>query len=141
MTLVDINQATDAEMRNILETTRTIAVVGFSHRESRAGYRIPAYMQRAGYRIIPINPYIGSALGEKAYPDLLEVPEPIDLVNVFRRPEYVPEVVDQAIEIGAQAIWLQLGIWHAKAGQRAREAGLSVVMDACLMVEHRRLLG
>ncbi|MFQ5408767.1 MAG: CoA-binding protein, partial [Anaerolineales bacterium] len=101
MTFVDTYHATDADKRRILEETRTIAVVGFSHRETRAGYRIPAYMHRVGYRIIPVNPYIHAALGEPAYPELGAIPDAVDLVNVFRRSEQVPDVVEQSIEIGA----------------------------------------
>ena len=132
--------ATDAEKHRILETVKTLAVVGLSSRPSRAGYYVPAYMQQAGYRIIPVNPHLEQALGEKAYPDLLAVPEPVDLVLIFRRSEEVPPVVEQAIEIGAQVVWMQVGVVNELAAAKARAAGLAVVMDACIMVDHRRLM-
>ncbi len=125
--------------RRILETVKTLAVVGLSSKKERPGYTVPAYMQQAGYRIIPVNPNLEQALGEKAYPDLLAVPEPVDLVLIFRRSEHVPPVVQQAIDIGAKVVWMQLGIVHEAAAARARAAGLEVVMDSCIMVDHRRL--
>lgn len=125
-------------IEHILATTRTIAVVGFSSREERAGYYVPAYLQANGYRIMPVNPYLSRALGEKAYPDLLSVPEPVDLVLLFRRSEAVPPFVGQAIQIGAKVVWMQLGIVNEAAAAVARAAGLEVVMDACMLVEHRR---
>jgi hypothetical protein len=128
----------DPTIATILAETRTIAVVGFSSRPERAGYYVPAYLREQGYRIIPVNPHLQNGLGEKAYPDLLSVPEAVDLVLIFRRPEEVPPVVEQAIAIGAKAIWMQLGIVHEAAAARARAAGLRVVMDACMLVEHRR---
>lgn len=123
--------------REILSQTKTIAVVGFSARSSRAGYYVPAYLQENGYRIVPVNPYLEQALGEKAYPDLESVPEPVDLVLVFRQSKYLPEIVDQAIAIGAKALWTQFGVIHEQAAEKARLAGLKVVMDACMMIEHR----
>jgi len=128
----------DKTITNILENTKTIAVVGFSARQSRAGYYVPAYLQRQGYRIIPVNPHLDQTIGERAYPDLLSIPEPVDLVLIFRRSENVPPVVEEAIQIGARAIWMQLGIVHEGAARKAREAGLQVVMDACMLVEHRQ---
>ncbi|MCI0726754.1 MAG: CoA-binding protein [Chloroflexi bacterium] len=125
-------------IRHILATARTIAVVGFSSLPHRAGYYVPAYLQRNGYRIIPVNPHLEDGLGEKAYPDLPSVPEPVDLVLLFRRPEHVPPSVDEAIRIGAKAVWMQQGIVNQAAADKARAAGLVVVMDACMMVEHRR---
>ncbi|MGD8634665.1 MAG: CoA-binding protein [Anaerolineales bacterium] len=121
----------------ILENYKTIAVVGLSSRESRAGYYVPVYMQRQGYRIIPVNPYIKDALGEKSYPDLESIPEEVDLVLLFRRSEAVPPFVEDAIEIGAKAVWMQQGIVNLPAAERAIQAGLDVVMSACIMVEHR----
>lgn len=121
----------------ILENCKTIAVVGLSSRESRAGYYVPAYMQRQGYRIIPVNPHIKDALGEKSYPDLESIPEEVDLVVLFRRSEAVPPFVEDAIEIGAKAVWMQQGIVNLPAAERAIQAGLDVVMSACIMVEHR----
>jgi predicted CoA-binding protein len=127
-------------IKHILGTAHTIAVVGLSSDESRAGYYVPAYLQMHGYRIIPVNPYLDDALGEQAYPDLKSIPEPVDLVLIFRRPEAVPPFVDDAIDIGANAVWMQLGIVNRPAAERARAAGLQVVMDACMLVEHRRWL-
>jgi hypothetical protein len=100
---------------------------------------VPAYLQRQGYRIIPVNPNLEQALGEKAYPDLLAVPEPVDVVQIFRRSEAVPPVVQQAIQIGAQVVWMQEGIINEAAAQAAREAGLQVVMNTCMRTTHRRL--
>ena len=128
----------DATIKRLLEQTRTIAVVGMSSRPSRAGYYVPAYLQSAGYRIIPVNPALDDALGKKAYPDLAAVPEPIDLVLLFRRPEDVPPHVDEAIAVGAQAIGMPSGIVNEEAAATAQAAGLDVVMDRCMMVEHRR---
>lgn len=122
----------------ILQTAETIAVVGFSSRRSKAGYYVPAYLQQQGYRIIPVNPYLEQGLGEKAYATLAEIPQPVDLVLLFQRGENVPPFVDQAIAIGAKAIWMQLGIRHEGAAAAARSAGLDVVQDACMLVEHRR---
>jgi predicted CoA-binding protein len=125
-------------IENVLATTKTIAVVGLSSRQHRAGYYVPAYLQENGYRIIPVNPNLYSSLGETAYPDLTAVPEPIDLVLIFRRSELVLRPVELAIEIGAKAVWMQLGIFNQEAADLASKAGLAVVMNACAMVEHRR---
>ena len=129
----------EAVIQKILKTGKTIAVVGLSSDRSRAGYYVPAYLQAQGYRIIPVNPYLEQALGEKAYPDLLSVPRPVDLVLLFRRSEAVPPFVEQAIQIGAKAIWMQSGIFNRAASETARQAGLDVVMDTCMLVEHKRL--
>jgi predicted CoA-binding protein len=125
---------------NILGNCHTIAVVGLSSQPHRAGHYVPAYLQRNDYRVIPVNPNLDQALGEVAYPDLLTVPEPVDLVLIFRRSEAVPPVVDQAIQIGAKALWMQLGIINLPAAEAASQAGLQVIMDACMMVEHRRFM-
>ncbi len=130
----------DPDIRKLLTASHTIAVVGLSNNPSRASNRVSRYMQRAGYTIIPVNPSITEALGVRAYPDLTSVPGPVDIVNVFRRPEFIPDIVDAAIAIGAKAVWMQLGIIHEAAARRASEAGLQVVMDQCIMVEHSRLL-
>jgi len=122
-----------------LRSSRTIAVVGLSNKPWRPSYGVSHYMQKAGYRIIPVNPHEREVLGEKAYPTLESVPEPIDIVNVFRRPEFVPEIVEAALRIGARAIWLQEGVVHPQAAERARQAGLLVVQDRCILKEHRRL--
>ena len=129
------------DKRAILEQVKTIAVVGLSRRETRPGFYVPAYMHAAGYRIIPVNPYLDEAFGEKAYPDLISIPDSVDMVNIFRRSEDVPPVVDQAIEIGAKVIWMQLGIVNHEAAEKARAAGLLVVMNACVKVDHQRLMG
>jgi predicted CoA-binding protein len=127
-----------ATMAKLLAESKSIAVVGLSSRENRAGYYVPAYLQDNGYKIIPVNPNLESALDEKAYPDLTSVPVPIDLVLIFRRSEQVMTPVKLAIEIGAASVWMQLGIVNQQAAELATEAGLSVVMSACMMVEHRR---
>lgn len=128
-------------IEQILENCRTIAVVGLSSRPERAGYYVPAYLQEQGYRIIPVNPHLeGPTLGEEVYAGLDEIEEPVDLVLLFRRSEAVPPFVDQAIAMGAQAVWMQQGIVHIEAGEKAQEAGLAVVMNACMLVEHQRWL-
>ena len=122
----------------LLKTARTIAVVGLSSSPLRPSYGVAAYLQSHGYRIIPVNPQIKGALGEKAYPSLLEVPEKIDVVDVFRRSEFVPPVVEQAIQLQVPAVWMQEGVIHEEAAEKARQAGLFVVMDRCILKEHRR---
>ena len=124
----------------ILKSARTIAVVGLSGNPMRPSNGVSAYMQRAGYRVIPVNPNIAEAFGETSYARLEDVPEPIDIVNVFRRPVFVPEIVESAIRVGAKALWLQEGVVHEAAAERARQAGLNVVMDKCILKEHRKLL-
>jgi len=121
----------------LLKRAKTIAVVGLSNQPPRASHGVSAYMQDHGYRIIPVNPKIESCLGEKAYASLLEVPEKIDIVNIFRRPEFVEEVVDQAIQLKVPAIWMQEGVIHERAVEKARKAGIFVVMDRCILKEHR----
>ncbi len=123
---------------DLLQQARTIAVVGLTDSPLRPSYGVSSYMQSQGYRIIPVNPNITESLGEKAYASLLEVPEKIDIVNIFRRPEAVPEVVDQAIQLKVPAIWMQEGVVHEEAAERARQAGIFVVMDRCILKEHRR---
>lgn len=130
----------DAEIRQILLATRTIATVGFSTKPDRPGYYVPEYMMAKGYRIIPVNPAIKEILGQKAYPDLLSIPEKIDLVQIFRPPQDVPPIVDQAIQIGAKYIWMQIGAVNEAAAEKARAAGLLVVMNLCMMIEHQRLM-
>jgi hypothetical protein len=125
-------------MDEILATARVIAVVGLSSQRGRPSYQVSAYMQAAGYRIIPVNPNETEVLGEKAYATLEEVPQPIDVVDVFRRSEFVPPVVESAIRVGAKAVWMQEGVIHEEAARRAREAGLRVVMDRCILKEHLR---
>jgi hypothetical protein len=121
----------------LLRRAKTIAVVGLSDDPLRPSHGVSAYMQAQGYRIIPVNPQIESCLGEKAYAALLEVPEKIDIVNIFRRPEFVEEIVDQAIQLKAPAIWMQEDVIHDKAAEKAQQAGIFVVMDRCILKEHR----
>lgn len=134
-----MNNPDDLTLRNLLAGVRTIAVVGLSNKPHRASYRVACYMQEQGYRIIPINPRLKEVLGEKAYPDLTSVPEPIDLVNVFRRSDDVPGVVEEALPLKPEAVWLQSGISHPGAAARVRESGLYMIMDCCLMVKHKEL--
>jgi len=123
----------------ILKSARTIAVAGLSSHDWRPSHEIAEYLQKQGYRIIPVNPNESEVLGEKAYARLEDIPEKVDLVNVFRRPEFVPDLVESAIAIGAQAVWMQPGTVHPKAVERAQAAGLLVVAGPCIHVEHRRL--
>lgn len=133
-------QPSDQQIKDLLRSAHTIAVVGLSSSRFRASYGVSQYMQSAGYRIIPVNPNEREVLGEKAYARLEDVPEKIDVVDVFRRSEFVPEIVDAAIRVGARAIWMQEGVADDAAAQRARDAGLFVIMDACILKEHRRLI-
>lgn len=120
----------------LLKNARTIAVVGLSDSPMRTSNGVSKYMQSQGYKIIPVNPEIDQSLGEKAYASLSDVPETIDLVNVFRRPEHVPEVVEEAIRLKLRAIWLQEGVVHESSAKKARKAGIFVVMDRCIYKEH-----
>jgi hypothetical protein len=123
----------------ILKTARTIAVVGLSPKRYRPSHGVAEYMQKAGYRIIPVNPQESELLGERCYPDLESIPDPVDIVDIFRRSEFVPEIVEAAIRKGAKVIWMQEGVVHEEAARRAEEAGLQVVMDRCILKDHRRL--
>jgi predicted CoA-binding protein len=125
-------------IRRILDECRTIAVVGLSSDPSRASNSVSGYMRRQGYRVIPVNPNETSVFGEKSYPDLFAVPEKIDLVDVFRRPDEAGKSVDEAIAVGAKAVWMQEGVIDEAAAQRAVDAGLMVVMDRCWLKEHIR---
>jgi predicted CoA-binding protein len=132
----------DEEMlKDILLSTKTIASVGLSTNPMKASYGVVAYLQARGYHIIPVNPKATEILQEKAYPDLSSIPEKVDVVQIFRRPEDVPPVVEEAIKIGAKVVWMQEGISNEEAAQTAREAGLQVVMDACMRATHQRLIG
>jgi|SRR5690349_1080874 uncharacterized protein len=128
------------QIADILTSYRTIAVIGLSGKRFRPSYGVAEYMQRAGYRIIPVNPNETQVLGEKCYPDLDSVPDPIEIVDIFRRSEYVPEIVEAAIRRGAKVIWMQESVVHEAAARRAEAAGLTVVMDRCILKDHRRLL-
>lgn len=129
---------TPETIRRILDECRTIAVVGLSSNPSRASNSVSGYMRRHGYRVIPVNPNETAVFGEKSYPDLFAVPEKIDLVDVFRRPDQAGKAVDEAIAVGAKAVWLQEGVIDSAAAQRAVAAGLMVVMDRCWLKEHIR---
>lgn len=124
---------------DIIEKYRTLAVVGLSSDERRESNSVSRYMQEHGYRIIPVNPDETEVLGEKAFANVASLPEAPDVVLVFRRPEFVPEIVEQAIAVGAKAVWMQEGIVHEGAAARARDAGLEVVMDRCIRSVHRKL--
>ena len=126
--------------REILEAYHTVAVVGLSDDDTRPSYTVASYLKNAGYHIIPVNPTETEVLGEKAYPNLLSIPEPVDIVDIFRRPENVPPHVDEAITIGAKVVWMQLGISNEEADVKARAAGLEVIQDRCIRAAHRELL-
>lgn len=122
---------------DLLRSARTIAVVGLSSKRFRPSFGVAQYLQSVGYRIIPVNPHEARVLGEKSYASLDDVPLPIEIVDIFRRSALVPEVVEAAIRVGARAVWMQEGVIHEAAAERARQAGLLVVMDRCLLKEHR----
>jgi uncharacterized protein len=126
------------EIQTILETCRTLAVVGLSSKPTRASYGVSSYMQSHGYRVIPVNPNEESVLGEKCFPALEEVTESFDAVVIFRRSEFVPEVVESAIRKGAKVVWMQEGVQHEEAARHAREAGLQVVQNRCILKEHAK---
>ncbi len=136
-----LQNASPEEVRQLLASARTIAVVGLSDKPERDSYHVAQYLQQHGYRIIPVNPAVPRVLGETAYARLEDVPEKIDIVDIFRKPEAVPEIVASAIAVGAKAVWMQLGIAHNAAAEQARAAGLQVVMNKCLLIEHRRFNG
>ena len=128
------------QIADILRECRTVAVVGLSPNPARPSHRVAAYLQSQGYRIVPVNPMVDEALGERSYPDLEAIPFHVELIDVFRRSEEVPPVAEQAIRVGAEALWLQLGVIHHPAAARAAEHGLDVVMDRCTAIEHRALV-
>jgi len=128
-------------LRRILKENHTIAVVGLSANWYRPSYFAAKYLQDHGYRIIPVNPAYEEVLGEKCYPTLLDIPDNVDVVDIFRKPEDVPPIVENAIKIGAKVVWMQLGIVNEEAAKRAREAGLEVIMNRCMKIEHARLFG
>jgi predicted CoA-binding protein len=129
------------EILAILQTARTVAIVGLSSNELRASNFVGFYLRRHGYRVIGVNPQTSEVFGEPSYPALRDVPVPIDVVDVFRAPEAVPELAREAVEVGAKALWLQFGVISFEGAEIARSGGLSVVMDRCLKVEHARYLG
>ena len=132
---------TQDELRNLLETARTIAVVGHSDKPFRTSYRIASYLREVGYEVYPVNPALTEIDGQKVYPDLASVPVPIDIVDVFRRSEHLDDIVKEAIQVGAKAVWAQVGVEDAHAAATAEAAKLPIVMDRCIMVDHRSLLG
>ena len=129
-----------APIKNLLQTAKTIAVVGLSSSPFRPSFGVASYMQRHGYRIIPVNPNCEEVLGEKSYSKLSDVRDKIDIVDVFRRLEAVPQVVDEVIALKLPVLWLQEGVFHEAAAEKARQAGIFLVMDRCILKEHRRLL-
>jgi hypothetical protein len=135
------SQSESDSIRDLLRAAKTIAVVGLSDNPLRPSHGVSAYMQAQGYRIIPVNPCIREALGEEAYPSLLDVPGKIDIVNVFRRPEFVDQIVDQAIQLKIPAIWMQEEVINEFAAAQARQAGLFVAMDLCILKEHKARFG
>jgi predicted CoA-binding protein len=133
-------QLPPGEIRQLLATSRRIAVVGLSDKPDRDSYRVAEYLLQQGYEVIPVNPNVREVLGRPAWASLREVPGPVDIVDIFRRPDAVPEIVEAAIARSDRAIWMQEGIVHNEAAERARAAGLKVVMNRCLMKEHRQWL-
>ncbi len=131
---------TDPEIRTLLRDARTIAVVGLSPHPYRDSYHIAEYLLDAGYRIFPVNPTIDTVFGLPAFASLLEIGQPVDIVDVFRRPEHVPQIIEEASRAGARALWMQLGVDSPVAVDRAVAAGLQTVVNRCILVEHRRLL-
>lgn len=129
------------EIKRLLETARSVAVVGLSPKPERDSYLVAKYLLEHGYRVIPVNPAVEEVLGQKSYPDLTSLPEPVDIVDVFRRSEFVPPIAEQAVALGAKALWLQLGVRHDQAAALARDKGLLVVQDQCIKVLHHKLLG
>jgi predicted CoA-binding protein len=128
------------ELRELLEDSRVIAVVGHSDRPTRTSYRIAQYLRQMGYRVYPVNPTVDQIDGEKSYPSLASIPEPIDIVNVFRRSEHLPGVVEEAIAVGAKAVWAQLGVEHPEAARLADEAAMPIVMNNCIKISHGMLV-
>lgn len=131
---------TDLEVLEILNQSQTIAVVGISHKEHRDSHKVAKYLKENGYKMIPVNPKYTEVLGEPCYPNLKSVPEPIHVVDIFRNMEAIPPLVDEAIEVQARCVWMQLGLAHNEAAQKARCAGLRVVMNKCIKIEHARLM-
>lgn len=128
-------------IKRILRESKTIAVIGLSDKPERYSYRVSSYMKSQGYKVIPVNPNISRWQGEKSYPDLKSVPGPIDVVDIFRRSEFVPGIVDEAISARAKAVWMQVGVVNENAAEKAENAGLLVVMNRCMHVEHMKFMG
>lgn len=139
--MTKLHNPDDEALKELLTRVNTIAVVGLSADPSKASHNVARYLRDQGYRIIPVNPSVDKVLDEKSYPDLKSIPDPVDVVDVFRRREFVPEVADDAVAIAAKVLWLQLGITHDEAAHKAAKAELVVVQDACMKQEYERLLG
>ncbi|GLI33462.1 CoA-binding protein [Desulforhabdus amnigena] len=131
--------ATNQEVREILKSAKTVAVVGISHKEERDSHMVAKYLKDHGYKIIPVNPKYKEVLGETCYPTLKEIPEHIDIVDIFRNVDAIPGIVDDAIEVKAGCVWMQLGLAQNEAAEKARKAGLCVVMNKCMKIEHARM--
>nr|HID60002.1 CoA-binding protein [Desulfobacterales bacterium] len=131
---------TSREIKAILEKHKTVAIVGLSPKPQRDSHRVAKYLKENGYRIVPVNPGQKEILGEKCYPNLKAIPFPIEIVDIFRKPEAIPPIVDDAIELGARVVWMQLGLAHNQAADKARNAGLKVVMNRCIKIEHANML-
>lgn len=138
--MAEVANPPDADIKKVLENSKIIAVVGLSPKPERASNDVARYLKDHGYKIIPVNPGHDEILGEKCYASLSDIPEKVDVVDIFRRPEHIPPIVDEALKIGAKVIWLQLGIRNDKAAQKALDAGKTVIQDKCMLQEHRRLM-
>ncbi len=130
----------DKEIKFLLERAKTIAVVGLSDNPERDSYRVAAYLQEKGYHVVPVNPAVTVVFGQKAYASLKDVPMPIDIVDIFRKPEAVPAIVQEAMAQGARVVWMQEGVVHAAAALEAQKHGVQVIMDKCIMKEHRKFI-
>ena len=130
----------DEEVALLLKNARTIAIVGLSDTPTRDSHSVALYMMEKGYKIIPVNPNCSEILGEKSYPDLLSIPDKVDIVDIFRKTDFIPEIVDEAIKIKAGAVWMQLDLYHEQAARKAREAGLTVIQSKCIKIEHMKLM-
>jgi len=131
----------DEEILDILRAPATVAVVGISDKPDRDSYQVAKYLLEQGYLVIPVNPMLETVLGQRCYPSLRDVPVRVDIVDIFRRPDAVPEIVDEAIGVGAKVVWMQLGVVHEEAVEKAQQAGLKAVMDRCIKRDHSRLVG
>ena len=141
MAPIDFSNPPDEQLREILSHSRVLAVVGLSPRPERASHYVATSLQHAGYRIVPVNPALKEVLGEPCHPSLTEIPERVDMVIIFRRPEFVPSLVEEAIRLQIGTVWMQVGVEHLHAAWRAMDAGLNVVMDRCAWVDYQRLFG
>ena len=136
-----MNTISDKEILDILRAPATVAVVGISDKPDRDSYQVAKYLLEQGYLVIPVNPMLETVLGQRCYPSLRDVPVRVDIVDIFRRPDAVPEIVDEAIGVGAKVVWMQLGVVHEEAVEKAQQAGLKAVMDRCIKRDHSRLVG